>query len=556
MHLDNLRQEIARLTESHDAIDAFDATKLCELAHLVGRDATAVAIREAILDWKKDTVPTVLLDAALLLSTRNSHNKVVDEGAADSLADPTLALSLAEDIADVSTIRNCELLFAFIEQRSSILTRNMLPSKGKGLVLLRFCNDLLRRLSKTKHTVFCGRILLFLTAAYPLTERSGVNLRGDFNTDNTTVVVEGDDSAMDIDSKSAVVSNYDSKFHKTFWSLQHYFSNPLLALGNPFEWKKMETAVEAVLRVFDAENDAESKKMGSGSTGDSARKRKLDSGSNSKKSTSLKTQDEYFFPKFLTSRNLFDLQLKDISFRRQIMVQMLIIFQFYIGLTKQALESTGAAGVKKSLHFLDSVKSGLSEENEAWVNQTRSRVVKILEQTSPHGRRFLTTLTTVITHEANWIKWKAESCPNFEKSLSDTEKLEVRKRFLEHSQAIDKGFTGSDAMNILKMAETNPSIILQDPLRRAAVKPLEEFLEPLAEQLNEDGSVADGVEDEYLHSKDKTYNWRAYRTALLSHFHIFKEVDNIDTQKMVKKVKFSGTSSAPAAASAATPENK
>lgn len=36
--------------------------------------------------------------------------------------------------------------------------------------------------------MLCGRILLFLAKLLPLTERSGVNLGGAFNTDNSTPV--------------------------------------------------------------------------------------------------------------------------------------------------------------------------------------------------------------------------------------------------------------------------------------------------------------------------------------------------------------------------------
>lgn len=57
----------------------------------------------------------------------------------------------------------------------------MIPQKGKALVLLRTLNDLLRRLSKMgSTTLFCGRILTFLSQIFPLGERSGVNLRGEY----------------------------------------------------------------------------------------------------------------------------------------------------------------------------------------------------------------------------------------------------------------------------------------------------------------------------------------------------------------------------------------
>jgi hypothetical protein len=57
----------------------------------------------------------------------------------------------------------------------------MVPQKGKALILLRTLNDLLRRLSKMgSNTIFCGRILTFLSGVFPLGERSGVNLRGEY----------------------------------------------------------------------------------------------------------------------------------------------------------------------------------------------------------------------------------------------------------------------------------------------------------------------------------------------------------------------------------------
>jgi hypothetical protein len=43
-------------------------------------------------------------------------------------------------------------------------------------------------------------------------------------------------------------------------------------------------------------------------------------------------ENTLFFPKFLTSWNLFDLQLKDIHFRRQIIIQEFIMIQFLASL--------------------------------------------------------------------------------------------------------------------------------------------------------------------------------------------------------------------------------
>ncbi len=56
--------------------------------------------------------------------------------------------------------------------------------------LLRICNDLLRRLSRTQNTVFCGRILLFLAKFFPFSERSGLNVISEFNLGKTKIDIE------------------------------------------------------------------------------------------------------------------------------------------------------------------------------------------------------------------------------------------------------------------------------------------------------------------------------------------------------------------------------
>lgn len=61
--------------------------------------------------------------------------------------------------------------------------------RGRGPILLRLLNDLLRRLPRSKPgpVILSGRILMLLSSVYPLGEKSGVNLRGNFNTAKGTV---------------------------------------------------------------------------------------------------------------------------------------------------------------------------------------------------------------------------------------------------------------------------------------------------------------------------------------------------------------------------------
>ncbi|CAI0421553.1 unnamed protein product [Linum tenue] len=96
-----------------------------------------------------------------------------------------MIFQLLEDLTEMSTMRNCKDVFGYIEGKQDILGKQELFARGK-LVMLRTCNQLLRRLSKANDVVFCGRILMFLAHFFPLSERSAVNIKGVFNTSNET----------------------------------------------------------------------------------------------------------------------------------------------------------------------------------------------------------------------------------------------------------------------------------------------------------------------------------------------------------------------------------
>lgn len=89
-----------------------------------------------------------------------------------------------EDLMEGQTIGTCEKLWGVLETRKQKLTSKHFIAQGPGrttkasLCLLRMCNALLRRLSKTHNSVFCGKILLFLSFTFSLSERSAVNLTG------------------------------------------------------------------------------------------------------------------------------------------------------------------------------------------------------------------------------------------------------------------------------------------------------------------------------------------------------------------------------------------
>lgn len=109
---------------------------------------------------------------------------------------------ILEELLETQTVASCSHIFTWIERHSDRLTEGMVPQKGKALILLRALNELLRRLSKTgSTTTFCGRILTFLSTVFPIGDRSGVNLRGDYGPPWVSVSIEKEqvEEKMDVD---------------------------------------------------------------------------------------------------------------------------------------------------------------------------------------------------------------------------------------------------------------------------------------------------------------------------------------------------------------------
>ena len=211
--------------------------------------------------------------------------------------------------------------------------RLQINSKNKDLVILRLCNELLRRLSRAEDPVFCGRVYIFMFQSFPLGDKSSVNLRGNFHVENVTTFedflqeskvdedpmqVDADDSedagkadatpgetnkATESDKtkgageKEKSTSMDIDTLYPVFWSLQHSFSNPP-RLFEEDNFKQFQSSLEATLTKF----KEVPKVIQSGA-------------SDRKKGQEARTVDDYdafantFNPKYLTSRDLFKLEV-------------------------------------------------------------------------------------------------------------------------------------------------------------------------------------------------------------------------------------------------------
>nr|KAJ3420523.1 hypothetical protein HK105_005558 [Polyrhizophydium stewartii] len=416
------------------------------------------------------------------------------------IADETATMRLIHDLVDFLIIDYAEPLVDFFNSRLSAI------------------NGILRRASKSKHSVLCGKVLTLITFSFPLDEKSGTNIRGQFNTREMASITAAD--AMDVDpSDGTAPANQGpadverAKLYTQFWAVQEYFSNPKL-LFDAECFSKLKKCIDSILRCFEEINN----EGDSGESTDGSKRRKPRS------SDLSDIRTDYFFPTFLTSQNLFDLELKDPLFRRQILVQVLITLQFLAGLYPDEKERVLKDITSKNLQFNKLVlySYSLTQAQEAWIKESRDRVYLALEKIPPRGKQSFRAVYEVLTNERNWIRWKQESCPSYERPAVPFEQA-LKRRKAEVSLATNPASLGNDELTSLWARGSDLDEVLRFKAKRSCVPALDQQLRELDYQVEDDGeTLAEGVEDAaYVHYNNLRYNWLTFRIAVKSHMQLF-----------------------------------
>ncbi|KAA8537347.1 hypothetical protein F0562_026966 [Nyssa sinensis] len=306
------------------------------------------------------------------------------------------------------------------------------------------------RQREANDVVFCGRIIMFLAHFFPLSERSAVNIKGVFNTSNETKYEKEAPDAISI----------DFNFYKTFWSLQEHFCNPASLTLAPTKWQKFTLGLKVVLDTFEAQplSDEEGN------------------------ANNLEDEAATFSIKYLTSSKLMGLELKDPSFRRHILVQCLILFDYMKAPGKNDKELP-------------------SETMKEEIKSCEERVKKLLEMTPPKGKDFLHSIEHILERERNWVWWKRDGCPPFEEQPTGKKLIQdgVKKRRPRWRLG------NKELSQLWKWADLNPNA-LTDP-QRVCTPAASEYWKPLAEDMD----VNAGIEAEYHHKNNRVYCWKGLR---------------------------------------------
>ena len=477
--------------------------------------------------------------------------------------EPGLVFWLVEELLDSQTIEGCRRVFDYLDSRRERITAKHF--KEKKLIILRACNELLRRLSRAEDTVFCGRVFIFLFQSFPLGDKSSVNLRGEFHSENVTVYEHEDglnstemteaasikpdgidqdknaEDGMDVEANdqrngessqfknpaktqsgqvvdTSSISN-DGELYPMFWALQETFSSPTKAFDD-IQFDVFKKGLEATVAKFQAVQQelqarGTTKVVGDGLAG-SKRKR----GENGDVLSSVN-------PKYLTSKDLFSLEISDLAFRRHILVQALILVDFLLSLTAKSKRKLESLRNKSVLYSYT-----LSEENAQWALRIRAEIAAYLQQ-GPEGKFYYRMIDTVLSRDKNWVHWKAENCVPIERRPVPAADFEQAKKGASVACANRKSRAapmGSLDLTFLSEVDNIDQLAdLKNP-QRSAVPTIDTFKRPLADAEFNIEMANTPEETEKAVEGRASVIWKALRVASRNQLQLFDRIE--DTKKL------------------------
>ena len=437
-----------------------------------------------------------------------------------------IPFELLDNVLHTQTISMCEKIWNFVESMSEAISHETLvPSDGRNinskLWLLRVANNLLKRLSTTQNSFFCGRISLFLARIFPLSEKSALNLAKKRNLSNVTTfnseeVFNEFANMNDNINEEEPASKISYDCYSNFWKLQHEFlRDPSKILKGPALRNQFLQKVHGVLELFAKHPLPQGDKIADDS----------DVGDIGNLPTIEEDSAQHFSAvKYLTAARLFRLQLIDPQLRRHVMCQILIVLEeirFY------------GENLKKTEYLK--------------IATCRHDVLKLLCSTTPNGKGFADAVVETLKSCVKWKLWKYnEKCPSFERfpdpNDANVRPAEKKQMLIEINSAKEKA-TGISSKDAISRRRAKAAMTVQPALKKFWVGANDDAGNfNLVSHCDENENTKDlqvwyqkvvdaedpinEIEDIYHPKHDKVYCWKSLRLTASKQFDIFQKLDD------------------------------
>ncbi|PVU93257.1 hypothetical protein BB559_003375 [Furculomyces boomerangus] len=490
--------------------------------------------------------------------------------------DQVYPFSLLESLMESSNYTELELVFETIVEKKDIFNsknnQSLVSTSGKGQVLLRLLNNLLKRIPKSipikpssyylalqqkqipnKHASaggeFRGKVAKYLAGIFSINERSGINLKGEFDESiilryesneksaikediniDTDIAMKDENGSNDkpdnekteqIDDESKAIvpgvlgkrkripelSPEIIKFHQEFWGLQEYFMVPGKVLKNNVFDSVTNTLKVVILKFADTENLITSKKREMKNKRNSFEElyytNQIDTGNNTNTSMGIgiKENEPEMPIIYLTNPILFKKQFFDPRFRCQILIQIVIFCEYLITGTKENVEKISSTVSNKSVLPQFEITEGQAK----LLNEIRRRALFLLESKNMSNGELGGSVLQVMRSENAWVNWKNGGCKKVvdqepTKWVVEEKKLVNEERMLGRKLQIDTDGIDENEMKYDLGEKIEPKI--------------EQYLDEMTDLIQS----KDLVYSEEKQAKFEQVRWKAIRTSVFDNF--------------------------------------
>jgi len=458
-----------------------------------------------------------------------------------------------------------------------LCSSHLFDNVSTKLSLLKVCNKMLKKIGTHRgdsgggggangdedvgYAEFAGGIMILLSTVFPLGERSAVNVLGTFNIGNVTKCDDDDDNNNDNDENHETImtgnngkdvtttttnegtkktsqlsldngivddnigSSYE--FYRKFWGLQRIFSNPhgtilqsrgggggggglnITAAGEACDTffkdvMHILTVLEAIPVLIETATTT---------TGVGHNDIMVDDSSNSSSVGAATTTTVHHHHKYLTSRGLLPLQLRDSQLRMHFLIQLLIALS-HLSSPNVTLPGTSVAEIRRRRQLT------LAE----------GRAMQLLRSTTMlpppirSGERVARCVKWMLNdRETMWRAWKRAKCmPALDKVGSGTTMTAKTDGLVIREALLIGRKRKADAALLIVSADTTmmdtatadddnditiANLSIHTGRITGSLPTLVTLLEPYVEALDPEN----GIEGEYHPRNDKVYCWRALR---------------------------------------------